>query len=59
MNESILIQKRIASTNGPNNKCTTSKKSLNFTDLCIEITRQKIDDLTLGKFVVNYRMVVK
>ena len=58
MNESTLKRKISPSTNEPNNKCTTIKKTLYFTDLCIDITRKKIDDLTLGKFVVNYLMVV-
>ena len=58
MNESTLKRKRSPSTNEPNNKCTKYKKTLDFTDLCIDITRKKNDDLTLGKFVVNYFMVV-
>ena len=58
MNESTLKRKRSPSTNEPNNKYTTYKKTLDFTDLCIDITREKNDDLTLGKFVVNYLMVV-
>ena len=59
MNKSKLKPKRSSSSIEPNNKCTTNKKTLDFKDLCIEITRKKIDDLTLGKFVVNYFIVVK
>ena len=59
MNESTLKRKRSPSTNKLNNKFTTYKKTLDFTDLCIDITRKKNDDLTLGKFVVNYLMVIK
>ena len=52
MNKSTLKRKEVSSTFEQYNKCTTSKKALNFADLCIEIIRQQIDDLKLGKFVL-------
>ena len=53
MNERRLKRKRSSTTIEPNKMGTTDEKTLNFTDLCIEITRKKIDDLTLGKFLLK------
>ena len=58
MNESTLKRKRSSSTIELNKKGTTDEKTLNFTDLCIEITRKKIDDLTLSKLVIKSRIVI-
>ena len=54
-----LKRKKNSSTMEPNKKCTINNKILGFQDLCKEITRQQIDDLTLGKFVVRNLSVVK
>ena len=59
MYESTLKRKRSSSTTEPNKMGTTDEKTLNFTDLCIKINRKKIDDLTLGNFVVKSLKVVK
>ena len=59
MNKSTLKQKRDTSTIEPNIKCTTNNKTVNFKDLCKEITRKQIDVLKLGKFVVRNFSVVK
>ena len=59
MNERTLKRKRGSTTMEPNKMVTTDEKKLNFTDLCIEIIRKKIDDLTLGKFFVKSLRVVK
>ena len=59
MNKSTLKRKRSPSTEEPNNKCITNKKAHNFGDLCIETTRKQIDDLKLGKFVINILKAIK
>ena len=59
MNKSTLKQKRDTSTIEPNIKCTTNNKTLNFKNLCKEITRKQIDVITVGKFVVNNFIIVK
>ena len=59
MNERRLKRKRSSTTIEPNKMGTTDEKTLNFTDLCIKINRKKIDDLTLGNFVVKSLKVVK
>ena len=59
MNISTLKRKRDSLTIEPNNKCTTNNKTVNFKDLCKEITRKQIDVLQLGKFVVRNFSVVK
>ena len=59
MNKSKLKRKGVSSTIGPYNKCTTNNKTLGFQNLCKEITKQQIDVLKLGKFVVNNLIAVK
>ena len=59
MNKSKLKRKGVSSTNVPYNKCTTNKKTLSFQHLCKEITRQQIDVLKLGKFVVKNLIAFK
>ena len=54
-----LKRKKDSSTIEPYNKCTTNNETLGFQDLCKEITRQQIHDLTLGKFIVRNLSVVK
>ena len=54
-----LKRKKNSSKIEPNKKCITNNKVLAFQDLCKEKTRQQIDDLTLGKFVVRNLSVVK
>ena len=52
MNKSKLKRKGVSSRIGPYIKCTTNNKTRSFQNLCKEITRQQIDDLKLGKFVL-------
>ena len=59
MNLRSLKQIKNLSTIEQNKKCKINNKILGFQDLCIEITRQQIDDLTIGKFVVRNLSVVK
>ena len=59
MIKSTFKKKEVSSTNGTNKKRTTMNKTLRFKDRCKEITRQKLDDLKLGQFVVNNFITVK
>ena len=59
MNISTFKRKRDSFTIQPDRKCTTNNKTVNFKDLCKEITRKQIDVLKLGKFVVRNFSVVK
>ena len=56
---SLLKRKKDSSTIEPNKKCTINNKTLGFQDLCKEITRQQIDVLKLGKFVIKNLIAFK
>ena len=59
MTKSTLKKKRVLSTNGLPNKCSTNVETLIFKDQCRENTRKQIEALKLGKFVVNGYMTIK
>ena len=54
-----LKRKKDSSTIEPNKKCAINNKILGFQDLCKEITRQQIDVLKLGNFVIKNLIAFK
>ena len=59
MNKSTLKRKEVSSTFEPYNKCIANNKTLSFQNLCKEITRQQIDVLKLGNFVIKNLIAFK
>ena len=59
MNKSTLKRKEVSLTIELDNKCTTNNEGLSFQNLCKEITRQQIDVLKLGNFVIKNLIAFK
>ena len=53
MNLSTLKRKRESLAIQSNKNCTKINKTVNFKDVCKEITRKQIEVVKLGKFVVK------
>ena len=59
MNKSALKRKGGSSAIEPYDKCITNNETLTFENLCKEITRQQIDVLKLGNFVIKNLIAFK